>query len=115
MVVVGGGIHGVGIAQAAAAVGYSVLVIEQKALAHGTSSKSSKLIHGGLRYLETLQIKLVFECLSERSKLLKLAPDLVRLEPFNIPVYKHTRRRPWEIFAGLRVLPHAKGRAFSSP
>lgn len=103
VVVVGGGIHGVGVAQAAAASGYSVQVIEQKALAHGTSSKSSKLIHGGLRYLETLQIKLVFECLSERSKLLKLAPDLVRLEPFNIPVYKHTRRRPWEIFAGLSL------------
>ena len=103
IVVVGGGIHGVGVAQAAAAAGYSVLVIEGKALAHGTSSKSSKLIHGGLRYLETAQLKLVFECLSERSKLLKLAPDLVRLKPFNIPIYKRTRRRPWEIFAGLSL------------
>ena len=98
-VIVGGGIHGVGVAQAAAAAGHSVLVIEQKALAHGTSSKSSKLIHGGLRYLETAQLKLVFECLSERSRLLKLAPGLVRIEHFNIPIYKHTRRRPWEIFA----------------
>ena len=103
VVIVGGGIHGVGVAQAAAAAGYSVFVIEEKALAHGTSSKSSKLIHGGLRYLETAQFRLVFECLSERSKLLKLAPDLVRLEPFNIPIYKHTRRRPWEIFAGLSL------------
>lgn len=103
IVVVGGGIHGVGVAQAAAAAGFSVLVIEKTSLAHGTSSKSSKLIHGGLRYLETAQLKLVFECLSERSKLLKLAPDLVRLEPFNIPIYKHTRRRPWEIFAGLSL------------
>ncbi len=103
IVIVGGGIHGVGVAQAAAAAGYSVLVIEQKALAHGTSSKSSKLIHGGLRYLETGQLRLVFECLSERSKLLKLAPDLVRLEPFNIPIYKHTRRKSWEIFAGLSL------------
>ena len=102
-VIIGGGIHGVGVAQAAAAAGHSVLVLEQKALAHGTSSKSSKLIHGGLRYLETAQLKLVFECLSERRKLLKLAPKLVRLEPFVIPVYKNTRRRPWEIFAGLSL------------
>ncbi|MGY8884852.1 MAG: FAD-dependent oxidoreductase, partial [Flavobacteriales bacterium] len=70
MVIVGGGIHGAGIAQAGAAAGYSVLVIEKSALAHGTSSKSSKLIHGGLRYLETAQLKLVFECLSERTLLL---------------------------------------------
>ena len=63
-VIIGGGIHGVGVAQAAAAAGYSVLVLEQKALAHGTSSKSSKLIHGGLRYLETAQLRLVFECLA---------------------------------------------------
>ena len=56
MVIVGGGIHGAGIAQAGAAAGYSVLVIEKSALAHGTSSKSSKLIHGGLRYLETAQL-----------------------------------------------------------
>ena len=102
-VVIGGGIHGVGVAQAAAAAGYSVLVIEQKSIAYGTSSKSSKLIHGGLRYLETAQFKLVFECLSERRRLLKLAPDLVRLEPFIIPIYKSTRRKPWEIFAGLSI------------
>ena len=74
MVIIGGGIHGAGVAQAAGAAGYSALVIEKIALAHGTSSKSSKLIHGGLRYLETAQIKLVFECLSERTLLLKLAP-----------------------------------------
>jgi glycerol-3-phosphate dehydrogenase len=103
MVIIGGGIHGAGVAQAAGAAGYSALVIEKTALAHGTSSKSSKLIHGGLRYLETAQIKLVFECLNERALLLKLAPDLVRLEPFYIPIYKHTKRRPWEIRAGLTL------------
>ncbi|HHZ94862.1 MAG TPA: FAD-dependent oxidoreductase [Flavobacteriales bacterium] len=102
-VIIGGGIHGVGIAQAAAAAGYSVLVLEQASIAHGTSSKSSKLIHGGLRYLETAQIKLVFECLSERTLLLELAPDIVRLEPFYIPIYKKTTRRPWEIWAGLTL------------
>tara|TARA_B110000879_G_scaffold21582_1_gene27557 strand:+ start:2672 stop:3844 length:1173 start_codon:yes stop_codon:yes gene_type:complete len=103
MVIIGGGIHGAGVAQAASAAGYSVLVLEKTALAHGTSSKSSKLIHGGLRYLETGQIKLVFECLSERTLLLELAPDLVRLEKFFIPIYKHTTRRPWEIRAGLSL------------
>ncbi|PCJ81888.1 MAG: hypothetical protein COA49_02690 [Bacteroidetes bacterium] len=102
-VIIGGGIHGVGVAQAAAAAGYSVLVLEQTALANGTSSKSSKLIHGGLRYLETAQIKLVFECLSERALLLELAPDIVRLEPFYIPIYKNTTRRPWEIWTGLSL------------
>ena len=103
LVIIGGGIHGVGIAQAGAAAGYSVLVIEKSTLAHGTSSKSSKLIHGGLRYLETAQIKLVFECLSERTLLLKLAPKLVKLVPFYIPIYKQTKRRPWEIRAGLSL------------
>ena len=103
MVIIGGGIHGAGVAQAAAAAGYSVLILEKSAIAHGTSSKSSKLIHGGLRYLESGQIKLVFECLSERSLLLELAPELVRLESFFIPIYKHTKRRPWEIRAGLSL------------
>lgn len=103
LVIVGGGIHGAGIAQSAASAGYSVLVLEKTAIAHGTSSKSSKLIHGGLRYLESGQIKLVFECLSERSLLLEIAPQLVRLESFFIPIYKHTRRRPWEIRAGLSL------------
>lgn len=103
LVIVGGGIHGAGIAQSAASAGYSVLVLEKTAIAHGTSSKSSKLIHGGLRYLESGQIQLVFECLSERSLLLEIAPQLVRLESFFIPIYKHTRRRPWEIRAGLSL------------
>jgi glycerol-3-phosphate dehydrogenase len=103
MVIIGGGIHGAGIAQAASAAGYSVLILEKSAIAYGTSSKSSKLIHGGLRYLESGQIKLVFECLSERSLLLELAPELVRLESFFIPIYKHTKRRPWEIRAGLSL------------
>ena len=63
VVVVGGGIHGVGVAQAVAAAGHSVLLLEKRALAAGTSSKSSKLIHGGLRYLESGQFRLVHESL----------------------------------------------------
>lgn len=103
MVIVGAGIHGVGIAQAAAARGQRVLVLEQKSIAAGTSSRSSKLIHGGLRYLEQFDLKLVRECLRERELLLKLAPQLVHLTPFYIPVYTHTRRRPWQVRAGLSL------------
>ncbi len=103
LVVIGGGIHGAGVAQAGAAAGYSVLVLEQHSLAAGTSSRSSKLIHGGLRYLESAQFGLVRECLHERALLLKLAPELVRLQPFYLPIYKHTRRRPWQVRTGLSL------------
>ncbi len=99
--IIGGGIHGVGVAQRAAAQGYTVLVLEKAGLANGTSSRSSKLIHGGLRYLESAQFGLVRECLRERSILLKLAPELVRLQPFMLPVYRNTRRRPWQLRLGL--------------
>lgn len=103
MVVVGAGIHGAGVAQAAAAAGCSVLVLERSGIASGTSSRSSKLIHGGLRYLETAQFGLVRECLRERALLLRLAPALVRLTPVHIPVYAGTRRRPWQLRAGLSL------------
>ncbi len=102
-VVIGAGIQGAGIAQAAAAAGYSVLVLEQTAVAAGTSSKSSKLIHGGLRYLESAQFGLVWESLHERALLLKLAPDLVKLQPLHIPLYKNSTRSPVMIRAGLSL------------
>lgn len=100
-VIIGGGINGAGAAQAAAAAGYTVALLEKSHLAAGTSSKSSKLIHGGLRYLETLEFGLVRESLRERALLLRLAPDLVRLQPFYLPIYRSTRRKPWQIRAGL--------------
>lgn len=103
VVVVGGGIHGVGVAQAMAAAGHSVLLLEKRALAAGTSSKSSKLIHGGLRYLESAQFGLVHESLNERRLLLANAPDLVHLVPFHLPVYRETRRRPWQLRIGLSL------------
>jgi glycerol-3-phosphate dehydrogenase len=103
VIVIGAGIHGAGIAQAAAAAGHRVLVLEQTAIAAGTSSRSSKLIHGGLRYLETYQLRLVRECLRERAILLTIAPDLVRLRRFHIPIYRHTRRRPWLLRTGLSL------------
>ncbi|MGH8257696.1 MAG: FAD-dependent oxidoreductase, partial [Steroidobacteraceae bacterium] len=94
--VVGAGIHGAGLAQAAAAAGHSVLLLERSAIAAGTSSRSSKLIHGGLRYLESGEIHLVRESLHERALLLRLAPELVRLRRFYVPIYRQTRRRPWQ-------------------
>jgi glycerol-3-phosphate dehydrogenase len=101
VIVVGGGIHGAGVLQAAAAAGYCGLLIEKRALASGTSSRSSKLIHGGLRYLESGQFTLVRESLRERSILLRIAAELVELKPFYIPIYGDTRRRPWQLRLGL--------------
>ncbi len=103
IVVIGAGIQGAGVAQAAAAAGYSVLVVEQTAPAAGTSSKSSKLIHGGLRYLESGQFGLVRESLHERALLLKLAPELVKLQPLHIPIYQESTRSPLTIRAGLSM------------
>lgn len=103
VVIIGGGIHGVGVAQAAAATGHSALVLERQALGSGTSSRSSKLIHGGLRYLESMQFGLVRESLREREILLRNAPELVRRVSFYIPVYSSTRRSPWMIRAGLSL------------
>ncbi len=99
--VIGGGIHGVGVAQAAAAAGYQTALFEQQYLAYGTSRWSSKLIHGGLRYLESLEIGLVRESLRERELLLKLAPELVTRCDFHIPIYRETKRRPWLVRTGL--------------
>ena len=103
VLVVGGGIHGVGVAQAAAARGYRTLLVEKERLAAGTSSRSSKLIHGGLRYLESLELRLVRECLREREILTRIAPDLVNWVPFFIPIYDHSSRGPWTIRAGLSL------------
>ncbi|VAX00895.1 Aerobic glycerol-3-phosphate dehydrogenase [hydrothermal vent metagenome] len=101
--IIGGGIQGCGVAQAAAAAGHSVLLLEQTGLASATSSRSSKLIHGGLRYLESAQFGLVAESLYERELLIKNAPELVKRVPFYIPIYKHTSRRSWQVFLGLSL------------
>lgn len=101
--VIGGGVQGAGIAQAAAAAGYKVTIFERHHWAAGTSQRSSKLIHGGLRYLETGQIPLVYHSLRERARLLKNAPELVKPVKFFIPIYKDTSRRPWQIRAGLSL------------
>ena len=103
LVVIGGGINGAGIAQCAAAAGYSVLLLEKGTIAGQTSANSSKLIHGGLRYLESGQLPLVRKSLAERKALLNLAPSLVNPIPFYIPVYENSRRSPWTIRAGLSL------------
>jgi glycerol-3-phosphate dehydrogenase len=113
LVVIGAGIHGAAVAKAAAQRGYRALVLEQyEGPGLCTSSKSSKLIHGGLRYLESGQFRLVRECLHERQRLLDEQPDLVKLIPFHIPVYSHTRRRPWLIAAGLSLYALLGGKGF---
>ena len=103
VIVVGAGVHGAGVAQAVSAAGYSVCVIEKHTVGCGTSSKSSKLIHGGLRYLESYQFSLVRKSLKERAVLCRIAPELVKLQPFYIPIYKQTFRRPWQIRLGLSI------------
>jgi glycerol-3-phosphate dehydrogenase len=91
LLIVGGGITGAGIARDAALRGMSVTLFEKTDFGAGTSSKSSKLIHGGLRYLEHGEIGLVFESVSERRVQTKLAPHLVRPLPFLVPIYKGNR------------------------
>jgi glycerol-3-phosphate dehydrogenase len=86
--VIGGGITGVGIARDAALRGLKIALFEKGDYASGTSSKSSKMVHGGLRYLEHGEIGLVFESVSERRVQMRVAPHLVRPLPFLIPIYK---------------------------
>ena len=91
LVVVGGGITGAGVALDAASRGYSVALVEKTDFAAGTSSRSSKLIHGGLRYLQNFDLGLVREALLERSLLVKLAPHLVRPLPLLVPSFEGRR------------------------
>ncbi len=91
MVVVGGGITGAGVALDAAARGYSVALLERSDFACGTSSRSSKLVHGGLRYLQNFDLGLVREALLERRLMVKLAPHLVRPLPLVVPAFDGAR------------------------
>ncbi|NEM99380.1 glycerol-3-phosphate dehydrogenase/oxidase [Pontibacter burrus] len=87
VIVVGGGATGLGVAVDAAARGYKTLLLEQADFAKGTSSRSTKLVHGGVRYLAQGDVSLVYEALRERGLLLQNAPHLVRVQPFVIPSY----------------------------
>jgi glycerol-3-phosphate dehydrogenase len=101
LLVIGGGITGCGIAREAAARGLTVALVEKSDFASGTSSRSSRLIHGGVRYLEHGQIHLVFESSAERRRLLYLAPHLVRPLAFTWPVYAGARIPRWKLGLGL--------------
>ena len=87
VLIVGGGIVGTGALLDATSRGLRAALVEQRDIASGTSGRSSRLIHGGLRYLEQLRFGLVYEALEERARLLRLAPHLVTLEPFLFPIY----------------------------
>lgn len=107
--VIGGGINGVGIARDATGRGLSVLLVEAQDLAGATSSKSTKLVHGGLRYLEHYEFKLVKESLQEREVLLKAAPHIIWPMKFVLPHDKHLRPY-WMIKAGLFLYDFLGGR-----
>jgi len=109
LLVVGGGITGAGTALDAASRGLRVGLVESRDLAAGTSSRSSKLIHGGLRYLEQRDFKLVKEALRERDLLVtRLAPHLVKPVPFLYPLYKKVVERPY-VGAGLVIYDAMEG------
>ncbi len=122
LIVIGGGINGAGIAADAAGRGLSVLMLEARDLACATSSASSKLIHGGLRYLEHYEFRLVSEALAEREVLLKMAPHIAFPMRFRLPHQPHLRPA-WMIRAGLflydhlgkrTTLPGSRGLTFST-
>lgn len=113
IIIVGGGIHGAACAREFVQEGYRVLLLEQyPEPGMATSSKSSKLIHGGLRYLESGQFRLVRECLRERRHLVQSAGSLVKLVPFHIPVYTFTQRPSWMIRLGLMIYAAFSGTGF---
>jgi glycerol-3-phosphate dehydrogenase len=101
ILVIGGGINGAGIARDAALRGLRVALVEQSDFASGTSSRSSKLIHGGLRYLEQGEVRLVLEATRERERLRRLAPHLVRPIRFVYPIYAGGPVSKWKLNAGL--------------
>jgi glycerol-3-phosphate dehydrogenase len=114
LAIIGGGINGCGIARDAAGRGLKVLLAERGDLAGATSSASTKLIHGGLRYLEHLEFRLVREALIEREVLLKAAPHIIWPLRFVLP--HHRGLRPWPILRlGLFLYDHLGGRKILPP
>ncbi|GGE30610.1 glycerol-3-phosphate dehydrogenase [Agaricicola taiwanensis] len=114
LAVIGGGINGCGIARDAAGRGLSVVLMEKGDLAGATSSASTKLIHGGLRYLEHYEFRLVREALAEREVLLKLAPHIIWPLRFVLP--HHSGLRPgWMLRLGLFIYDHLGGRSLLPP
>jgi glycerol-3-phosphate dehydrogenase len=112
VLVIGGGINGCGVARDAAMRGLKVLLVERDDLASGTSGRSSRLIHGGIRYLEQGRLRLVYESIRERQTLLRIAPHLVKPLAFTWPLYRDARIGKLKLSAGLFVYQlMARGRA----
>src|SRR4029450_8624662 len=109
LAIIGGGINGAGIARDAAGRGLRVLLVEQNDLASGTSSASTKLIHGGLRYLEQGWLRLVREALLEREVMFRMAPHLIRPMRFVLPSEPGLRPK-WMLRLGLCIYDHLGGR-----
>jgi D-erythritol 1-phosphate dehydrogenase len=109
LIVVGGGVNGAGIARDAVGRGLSVLLCEKDDLAQGTSSRSGKLVHGGLRYLEYYEFRLVREALIEREVLLAAAPHIIWPMRFVLP-HSPEQRPAWMIRTGLFLYDHLGGR-----
>src|SRR5579871_1117429 len=110
LAIIGGGINGAGLAAQAAQAGLSVVLFEKGDFASGTSSKSTKLIHGGIRYLEQARFPLVFEALHERYRLIQMAPHLVHPISFLLPVYRGDKRPAWMVKIGLWLYDLLAGR-----
>ncbi len=106
VIVIGGGITGAGILALAAGMGLRALLLEQDDFAAGASSRSSKLVHGGLRYLKHMQLKLTRESVQERQRLLRVAPGLVAPMNFIYPVYQGDKPGAWMLEFGLGVYTH---------
>src|SRR5881397_2773138 len=103
LLILGGGITGAGVALDATLRGFRVALIDKADFASGTSSVSSKLVHGGLRYLEHGDFRLVYEALHERRLLLENAPHLVHPLRFLLPFYRDARLPPWQARIGLTL------------
>lgn len=114
LLVIGGGINGVGITRDAAGRGLSVLLVERGDLGCATSSASSKLVHGGLRYLEQYEFRLVRESLAEREVLLQAAPHIIWPMRFVLPIHSGLRP-PWVLRTGLFLYDHIGGRKILPP
>lgn len=116
LLVISGGITGAGVAREVALRGLKAAVVEHADFAYGTSSRSTKLIHGGLRYLRNMEFRLVREAVEERQRLIRMAPHLVHPLPFAFPVYAGDPDPPWKLKIGLvlydwfagssNVIPH---------
>lgn len=109
--VIGGGINGAGIARAAAYHGYRTILLEKDDFAQATSSQSTKMIHGGIRYLETGDFHLIYESLRERRTLLRIAPHLVKPIEIVFPIYQDSIRPPWMIRLATLLYDLLSGRS----